>query len=128
MISAITASLIFDCVVMSICIMYILTSIDFIKSKKTDITNPIHIEHSNEHFLIAVIGILGGAMSFSFSLLSFFGTYIYKVSDEVISYIDIVRELGFVLIVISGILFMIHLKKEETPSHQYYVFRPSKGD
>jgi hypothetical protein len=97
----------------------------FINQAKTNYiehsSNSVIKEHFTEHLVGCSVGILGGVISFGFSIIHFLAQNIYGASLAMIKQIEYGTDIGGILILASGILFLEHMTREETKGHPYYI-------
>jgi len=112
----------FVCVASSL---YLYNAIAFVRAARRNVeqhkTNTITQEHFTDHLYACVVGLLGGSLSFVFSILHFLAQNIFTSEESILSNIEYGSDLGIVFVFVSGVMFMAHMTREETPGHPYFV-------
>jgi len=114
-----------DSVICAASATYLLEAIHFVQAAKVNIDNHkmdgVRREHFTDHLWACSIGVLGGVVSFAFSLIHFIAQNILHLCEDMISQIEYGTDTGMALVLLSGVLFMLHMRREETPGHPFYV-------
>jgi len=104
---------------------YLAKAFDFIikanKNKKMHCSNPINREHFTEHLVSCATGLVGGVLSFGFSLIHFFAQNVFNLSENVLSQIEYGTDAGIIMVLVSGMMFMDHMTREETRGHPFFA-------
>jgi len=105
--------------------MYIKKGLKFIETAKNDdiVRYPDLVirEHFTDHLQAVVVGLVGGCLSLVFSIVHFIAQNLFFMDEEELIFIEYGTEIGIVLVFVSGIMFMSHMIKEETPGHPFCV-------
>jgi len=114
-----------DSTVCGLSAVYLISAMRFIKVARRNIDkrqcDMITSQHFSDHLTASFIGLVGGTVGFGFSVLHFFSQNIFNTPMTVVDLIEIGESIGVMLILVSGILFMLHMTSEETPGNPYYV-------
>lgn len=98
-------------------------SLDFLsissKNKKEHEHDVVSQLHFQEHVSAVVIQLVG-------STIAALGSFVHILDQHFLgsklSYsIEITESVGFILIALSSIIFLNHMKKEETPGHPFFM-------
>ena len=105
--------------------LYLITVFQFIRAARQNLTehysDAIVSLHFTDHLYSSVVGLIGGTITFASSVFHFIAQNIIIKSDLILRQIEICEDLGVIVIFFSGIMFMIHMRKEETPGHPFYI-------
>jgi len=114
-----------DAMVCGMSFSYLYSAGKFVKAAKRNMKehrkNRINEEHFTDHFWASLVGIFGGCLVFAFSILHFIGQNIYIIANSILEKIEYGENIGFVCVLFSGVMFMYHMKAEETPGHPFYI-------
>jgi len=104
---------------------YLIAAMRFIKVARKNINkrqcDMITSQHFSDHLTASFIGLVGGTIGFGFAVLHFFSQNIFNTPMAITDLIEIGESVGVMMILISGILFMLHMTSEETPGNPYYI-------
>jgi len=121
----ITHMFIMDLLVCILSMAYMKSAFSFVlkarKNYKKHQSDLISSEHFNDHFGAAIVGMTGGVICIVSSILHLIEQNIIHAPESVINQIEYGMDIGIVILMFSGIQFMIHMANEETPGHPFYI-------
>jgi len=105
--------------------LYLWSAAVFIKMSKSNLEHhkdsSVVLEHYTDHLHACMIGLIGGVLSFSFSVIHFLAQNIFELGEAALDQIEYGMDFGIIMVLVSGIMFMLHMAREETPGHPYYI-------
>jgi len=122
---SITMMMVMDSIVCGLAATYLMSTIHFIRTARGNVgahpDDAIAQQHFTDHLNASMIGLFGGTLAFGFSILYFFAQNVFPTPPNIVDQIEIGKSLGIISVLGSGVSFMMHMMKEETPSHPYYI-------
>jgi len=119
------AMIITDSMVSAASALYLRKSFTFIKAAKGNAdrhkSNLVMQDHFTDHLYACLVGLFGGIIGFSFSIIHFIAQNILSRPVSILAQIEYGQDTGVVLILFSGIMFMHHMTHEETEGHPFYI-------
>jgi len=86
---------------------------------KTHLNDPVVQQHFAEHAIAAALAFLGSLIGVIYSVVHLFSIRQGELPETPFS-------VAILLLLLSGIAFMQHMIKEQTPGHPFYVRENSK--
>lgn len=113
-----------DALLVTVAGMYMHYAVCFVKMAQANTNahnrDAVVQQHFNEHFLACLVGIFGATVTFLSSIVHLIEQNIINASESTLAHIEYVQDFGISVTLISGILFMIHMRHEETKGHPFY--------
>jgi len=110
--------ILFDALRLIVCILFLVFTLRFfylsLKTVKIIEDNNIMMTHFIEHLVATAFSFLGSMVGAIYSFIHLFSADQGELPEYPFT-------ISLFLIVISGLLFMVHMVKEQTPGHPFYM-------